>query len=285
MKTKTTLGLVSILSLIAVFSLCAGCSKQSQNPDLGKSTLKRVIGSKVIRAAYIVYPPTVIVKDDAKHPTGFLIDIMNEIANRAKIEVAYQATTFDDLKLAVNSDNIDIVVGGVFVNVPRAREMTFTTPIMYWAGVGAIAKRDALGHFTTLDSVNDKSVRVSVTAGTAEHDFVKQHLTNSQVKPIPSGDLSLTLLEVSAGRADVAFADVVTIKKFLVGKPELAALFDGRPFNTFAAAFVIKNEDQAWLNFLNSSIQSLHDDGTIEQLSRKYEGQNTWLLPRKPWEQ
>jgi polar amino acid transport system substrate-binding protein len=258
----------------------AGCGQRGTSPR-NANTLQRAIATKEVRAAYIIYPPTVSVENDTSKPTGFLIEIMDEIAKRANFTVRYEPTTFDDLKLAVAK--YDIVVAGVFVNVPRSRDMALTSPIAFWAGVTAIGKSEITNKFADLADLNKPEVRVAVTQGTAEHDFVRQQLPKATINPIPNSEISLTLAEVPAGRADVAFADAVTIRKFMRDKPGLAVMFNGRQFTTFATSFAVKSGDQEWLNFLNSSLLSLQADGTIRALDKKYGGSELWLLPKDPW--
>jgi polar amino acid transport system substrate-binding protein len=275
--TRVILGaLVAILTLAGT-----GCNERTASP-MGRNTLQRVIAKKEIRAAYIVYPPTVSVESDTAKPTGFLIEIMDEIAKRGNFTVKYESITFDDLKLAVAK--YDIVVAGVFVNVPRSRDMALTSPIMFWAGVTAIGSSDTSKKFASLEEINKPEIRVAVTQGTAEHDFVRQQLPKATINPIPNSEIALTLAEVTAGRADVAFADAVTIRKFLQNKPGLALMFGGQQFTTFATSFAVKVGDIEWLNFLNSSLLSLHADGTIRALDKKYGGHELWALPKVPWE-
>ena len=283
--------LPSKLSLIAlVASICALIvalnAGSNKTPNLAPSpdSLTHVLSTKQIRAAILIYPPTVDIDKQSGKASGFLIDIMNEIARRAGLSITYEPTTFDDLKAAVTSSRYDIVVGGVFINVPRAMNMEFTTPIMYWAGVAAMVPADKVGLYQSLADLNKPSIRVAVIAGTAEYDFVKLNLPLANISPIPNDDITLALAEVAAGRADVAFTDLVTMKKYVAGKPSLAIAFGGKPFNANAAGFAVKLGDADWLQFLNNSILSLQVDGTIDALSRKYNGADIWMLPKNTWQ-
>jgi ABC-type amino acid transport substrate-binding protein len=259
---------------------CTNPASTASGPD----TLQKVSNSKTIHALYLVYPPTVTVEKDATHPSGFLIDVMNEIASRAGYRIEYSPTTFDDLKLAVSSPNYDLVVGAIFINVPRAKELDFTSPILYWRGTLGIAPAAKASSYTKWEDVDKAGVRVAVSSGTAEYDYVKQHIHSAKINAIPNSDLSLTLAEVPSGRADIAFGDANTVNKFLKGHPDLGLIMGGKQFNGFAASFVTKQKDAAWTTFLNNSITALQVDGTIASLSHRWGGDEIWLLPKIPWE-
>jgi ABC-type amino acid transport substrate-binding protein len=276
--------LAVVLTTLVVFIVNCSKSSPTSSPKSTESTLQRVLGTKVVHAVYLVYPPTVSVEKDASHPSGFLVDVMNEIASRAGFQVEYSPTTFDDMKLAISSPNNDVVVGAIFINVPRAKEMDFTTPILYWRGTLGIAAADKAPTFSTWDAVDKPGIRIAVSAGTAEYDYVKQHIHSASINAIPNSDLALTLAEVTSGRADLAFGDAITISKFLNTHSDVALIMGGKQFNGFAASFVTKQNDTAWTAFLSQSITALQVDGTIAALSHKWGGENIWLLPKPPWE-
>jgi ABC-type amino acid transport substrate-binding protein len=284
MKNKSNLipaCLFIALVAVSVFALVA-CNKPS-NAASPLSTLAKVSNSKIIHAVYIVYPPTVSVDKDPAHPSGFLVDVMNEIATRAGWTVEYSPTTFDNMALAVSSPNADVVVGAIFVNVPRAKEMAFTSRILYWQGTLGIATADKASAFKSWSDVDQPGIKIAVSAGTAEADYVKQHIKQANINAIPNSDLSLTLSEVTAGRANIAFGDAVTVKKFLQNNPGVALIMGGTQFNGFAAGFALKQDDSAWQEFLDESILALQADGTIASLSGKWGGANIWALPKQPW--
>jgi len=284
-SSSRALFVIAVFALILAATALYLASRSSRTArSAERSTLQKVAETKTVKACYIVYPPTVSAGGDPTKPTGFLIDVMNEIASRGGMSVSYEPTTFDDFAAALKVGKCDIIVAGIFENVARAKEMGFTHPLVYWAGVTAIAPASKVSAYSTLADLNKPSIRIAVTAGTAEHDFVKRACPAASIMPRADSDIGLTLAEVTAGRADVAFADAVTVRKFLRDKPQVLALFGGRQLNTFATCFVVRQEDLTWLNFLNASIDTMQTDGTIEALSRKHGGDELWVLPRRPWE-
>ena len=248
------------------------------------STLDKLVEEKVLRAGYVVYPPTVVATEEPGEPSGFLVEISNEIAERAEFEILFEETTFDDFKAGLLLGKYDLIVAGIFQTTPRATELRFTDPIMYWSGVSAIAAEGREGEFTTLSDLNRPEVRVAVTAGTAEHEFVERELPEATLIPLTNSDISLTLSEVLAGRSDVAFSDAVTARNFASTQSGVAPLFGGTQFNSFATGFVVRMEDEELAEFLNTSLEALALDGTISDLSAKYAGSEVWQLPEEPWQ-
>jgi ABC-type amino acid transport substrate-binding protein len=276
--------IAALVTITLLFALgCARSGPSSVNTTEPHGSYSEILARKEIRAGILLYPPTVDFNKTTGEASGFLVDISNEIAKRAGIKIKYEPVSFDDLKAAINT-RYDVIVGGVFVTVPRARDMAFTRPIMYWAGVAAVVPSDKVGNYKTLADLNKPEIRIASMSGTAELDFVKQNLTNATLTPIPNNDLTVAISEVAAGRADVAFSDLVTAKKFLNGKPGLRLAFGGKAFTGNSAGFVVKKSDTAWLQFLNDSLEALQVDGTIKSLSDKYKGDEIWILPKNPWE-
>jgi ABC-type amino acid transport substrate-binding protein len=275
---------VALVCVVLVLSL--GCDKPNSgapNVAQSKGSLGQILSRKEIRAGILIYPPTVDFDKTTGEASGFLVDIANEVSKRAGLRVKYEPVAFDDLKAAI-STRYDVIVGGVFVTVPRARDMAFTRPIMYWAGVSAVIPSDKIGNYKALADFNQSGVRIAAITGTAEIDFVKQNLPNATIVPIPNSDVSLAIAEIAAGRADAAFSDLVTAKKYVAGKPGLTIAFGGKTFTANAAGFVVKQGDADWLQFWNDSLLSLQIDGTIKRFSDKYKGDEIWVLPKTPWE-
>lgn len=274
--------IAAVALLLSIGAVTTVLLRGTSRPAIdGRSRLQRILDKNSIRAAYIIYPPTVSAGASGSEPGGFLIDVMDEIVERAKLTVTYEPTTFDDFKAGLGS-RYDVVVAGVFQTIPRAKEMAFTEPIMFWAGVTAMASSDREQSFSQLSDLNDSSIRVAVTKDTAEHEFVSLHLPLAQIAPL-TGEVAQTLLEVLAGRADVAFADAVTVRRFVQAQPSVSTLFGGRQFNTYATAFVVPRRDREWCEFLDAAIEVMHYDGTIARLSAKYRGDEVWTLPSEPW--
>ena len=274
--------LALLISGVALFFVFSGQGGFSNTGDrFGQSTLDQVISAGRIDAAYVKYPPTVTVRGDSV--SGFLVDVMDQIAEEADLEISFEETTFGNMGAALSSERADIIVGAVFKTIPRAARLGFTSPIMYWGGTAGVVDTSLTFRIDELSDINNPEITVTVTSGTAEHDWAKDNLSKANLRPIPNDDISLTLAEVSAGRADVALADAYAVETYANTHADVAPLLDGRQFNSFAVSFVVRKEDDELREFLNESIEVLHVNGTIEQLSRKWEGdQDIWDLPDRP---
>src|SRR5438105_3859505 len=91
------------LVCLAIAIAFVGCFRNNSNPQSAASspnTFSEILVRKQIRAAIVIYPPTVDLEKGSGKPSGFLIDIMDEIAKRAGLTVTYEPTTWDDLKAA-----------------------------------------------------------------------------------------------------------------------------------------------------------------------------------------
>ena len=262
------------------FVLCCACipGPGGRTDTPGDTLWHEIQEKRQITACYVDYPPSVITNlSDISRPSGFLVEVTNEIARRAGLEVRYEPTTILESTAALGG-RCNMVVAPVFITVERAKKIDFTRPIVFWRGVAALSRRADLEKFDSLDAVNKPGVRITVAAGTAQEEYVRRNLPRSERLTLTVEDISMTFLEVMAGRADVSFASHFLISRFVASQPEAAMLFGGKPLNDYAVAFPIPLGSVMSKAFLNNALLVLQTDGTMASLIRKYESEAQWSI-------
>lgn len=262
--------LFQFLPAALVVVALASCGGDS--PDSGAApvdNLARIKNDKVVVAGWAPYAPYA-----SKNPTtgaveGFYIDLFNRTAQEAGFRVQWVETTWGTMIADLNTGKFQVMAAPVFRTIPRALEVSFTRPIDYF-GYSAIARRND-SRFRQIGDFNNASVKIAVTQGEVGHEFAQRQLPRAQLVVHRSGDISIALLDVIQGRADVGIADAWTIKQFAAAHPnEVQDLFGNRPFYNVGAGWFVRQSDLQLLNFLNSSIDWLESSGTLQEIGSHY---------------
>ena len=281
MKVKSH---ISILIAIAVFML-VGCNhtSDSTNKTTAYNSLEQMKRSGKIKACYIKYPPFVIQDPQTGKLSGYFIDLMAAIAQEAGATVDYEETNWGTMVAALQSNKCDVVVSGVFATIPRAKEATFSDPVLY-VGISAIARRND-NRFKSVEDLAQPGLVVAVTNGEVGHEYAKKFLPNAKLIVMETEDISRPMLEVSTGRADVALGDSMTTYRFAKAHPEVKDVFAKDPFYVFGTGVMVRRDDYDWLDFLNIGIKHLELSGITDKLEAQYkEGSTAWISKRKPWQ-
>jgi ABC-type amino acid transport substrate-binding protein len=84
------------------------------------------------------------------------------------------------------------------------------------------------------------------------------------------------MLEILAGRADIALADYATATKFVAEHPEVDIAFNGEPVSLQYAAFMLRRNDYLLREYINIALRNLDLSGALSAIDRKYSESRTW---------
>jgi polar amino acid transport system substrate-binding protein len=266
--------MVMALLLASGLGVHSGCNKPQTGQDgavktaeTAKSVMDGVRKGGVIRAAYIVWPP-VVIKDEASGKiSGHFIATLNEIAQESDVKIEWQETNWDTFAAGLQANRYDIVVGGLYVTIPRAKMLGFTKPLFY-LGSAAIVRKDET-RFTELANLDQPGVVIACTQGTGEEVWARRQLKRAKLVALPGPDLGLPMLEVMNNRADVALNDSYTMRQFAQQHAAVKPLFLDHPFNRTAISWAIRPNDVQWKDFLNHSLEFLEVSGRIQEFEKE----------------
>ncbi len=265
----TILVLLAIAFSLATFFRSTG--GQIETPD---DPLARMQKTGSIEACTIVYPPTVIKDAKTGKLSGQFIDVLNIIAEKVSAKVNWHESTWGNAAADLQSHRCDIVAAGFFANIPRAAAVAFTKPPLFYVGESAVIRKNDMRFQDVQDaSAFDKpDITIAVATGESGDIFVKEHFRHAKVTRIDveSSDLSRFMTEVAANRADVAIADSNTVALYVAQHPELKDVFAKNPFGLNPVGWAVRQQDTAWLHFIETSLQFLETQGTMRNLEQQY---------------
>ena len=128
--------LFAILSIVIMVSLLlGGCQTKpaptddSAYPATSDTTTEGYpAGNKVIVATDATFPPFETVDEATKELTGFDIDLMNAVGEKAGLTIEYVNQPFDPVLAGVASCQYDIAIAAITITEDRQKEMLFSDP-------------------------------------------------------------------------------------------------------------------------------------------------------------
>jgi cystine transport system substrate-binding protein len=273
-------GLSVFAIVVAVLALCVGIfglvHHAGSNSEAAPDHWSKIKQSGMLRVGYGGYPPYTIVnanKSDGQVVSGFSVDLVNAIASRTSppLKVEWHQFSFDSMKADLDADRFDFIADPVFMTVPRAEDFAFSVPYSYFGiAVGLVRAND--NRFQTFSDLDRPGITIALAEGWTSSDFARARLTKPTFISVPvTGDATSQLDDVIAGRADVALNDVPSVLQYVrAHHGQVKALWLENPPSSVAGGFVMMQGDDRLREFLNSSIQVLQTDGTIDQIDKKW---------------
>jgi cyclohexadienyl dehydratase len=251
-------------------ALLAGANPASA--QTAGSRLARVLESGTLRVGTTGDFNPMSFRDTATNSyAGYDIEAMTQLAADLEVQIEWVVAEWATITAGIAADRYDIF-SGASVNVARARVAAFSVPYTE-AGTVPLANADNAERFASWEAINTEGVRVAVSMGTVFEEQARRHFPNATIQAVQTPATGFQ--EVLAGRADVTITSNVEGGTLVQRFPELRILVPGsemrnrRPF-----AYVVAQEDQVWLNFVNTWVTLKRTEGFFAALDAKWLGQS-----------
>ncbi len=197
---------------------------------------------------------------------GFDIDVMHELAKDMGVKLSFVPTEWKTLINGIVADKYDISTSAS-ITAQRIRTVGFTASYYQISTVPLTLKKN-LDRFRDWDDINKVSVTVAVTLGTSQEQQVKSFFPEANIRSIesPARDFQ----EVLAGRADVSVTSNLEAALLTQVHSQLAVVPVSEPRTPADLAFIVPQDDQVWLNFLNHWISIKENQGFFAALQGKW---------------
>jgi cystine transport system substrate-binding protein len=279
---------VSTLVLLLAGLTAAGCDGNTpKNPAPSSRTVfQRVTANKVIRCGYVTYAPYCIKDTGTGAMSGIFVDALTEIGRRLELKIDWvEEVGYGTLFEGLDSGRYDIIGSGLWRNSSRGKRGSFSLPLFY-NGLRVWIRADE-NRLKTLNDLTASHVRIAVQDAAVEDLIAKTDFPQAQRVAIPQlNPWTDNLLNITSGKADVTFAELAVILPFLKKNPgTLKELVLDRPIRVFATSFAFKLGESEFQSMLDSAIEEILFDGTMENILRRYEtAPGEYLRVAKPYE-
>ena len=235
------------------------------------SSLKDILDSGTLKVGTTGDWNPMTMKDVATNSyTGYDIDVMTELAKDLGVEVEFVPTDWKTLVSGVTAGKYHIT-GSASISPSRAKAAGYTTSYFSLATVPLMLKKNE-GKFSDWEDLNKADVTVAATLGTTQEKQVKQFFPDAKYKIVeaPARDFQ----EVLAGRADAHITSNVEAYKLIEKYSQMMIVPVSAPKARTPIAMLLPQDDQVWINYMNTWITLKSEQGFFDKLGKKWQLSN-----------
>lgn len=191
---------------------------------------------------------------------GIDVEMANAVAQKLGMELKVEDMEFDSIIPAVNSGKADIGVAGMTVTEDRLANVSFTNP--YTTATQVIIVQEG-SEIAGKDDLPGKTIGVQLgTTG----DIFASDIENVSIEQYNKGMDAVQAL--TTGKIDAVIIDNEPAKQF-VSKAEGLKILE-EEFVTEAYAIALAKDNEELLEKINTALDELTADGTIQGIIDKY---------------
>ena len=208
------------------------------------------------------YPPFEYVNDNGEYE-GYDVDLINAVAEKAGIEIAFEAMDFDAVISAVATNPNTIGVSGISITDERKLSVDFSEGYIN-AGLIVVVKKDS--GYATVDDLKGKVIGVQM--GTTS-DFAAEEITGEANTSKYKTFLN-AIMELQGNKVDAVIVDKpVGIAILNELKDDALEIVDmGLQADWYGIE--INKENPELLEKINAALKELEAEGFYKTLEDKY---------------
>lgn len=272
------------LSAIAVFLLLAGCTNSKPEVDedvsgdvnddseeVEEEVAQEDEGGVLIIGVDDKFAPMGF-RDQDNELTGFDIEYAIAAAEHMGMEAKFQPIDWKTKETELSSGRIDLIWNGYTITDERKEKVLFTKPYLSNAQVVA-TKADS--PIEKLDDLDGKIVGLQALSSAA--NALSANPIESKIKSISEyADNVLALTDLKIGRVDAVVIDEVVID-YYISQEENSFKVIGDELAPEEYGVGVKKGNEALLEKLQNALDAMNEDGTAEEISKKWFGENKVL--------
>ena len=265
-KISILLVLVLIMSIFAV-----GCGGTKEEPAADTDTSLTDLQAKGTMVVGIddQFPPMGFVGEDGKL-TGFDVELSKMVAEKLGVEAEIQPINWDSKEMELNGGKIDVIWNGYTIDADRIEKVEFTKPYLNNQQVLVVAKDSPIQNKADLEGkiVGAQVESAGLDALNADTEFV------GTLKDVPEyDDYNMALLDLGTSRLDALAVDKIYIGYSMAQNPDKYRVLDESLSDEYYGIGCAKGA-VALREAIDKALDELYDDGSIEELSTKWFGEN-----------
>ncbi len=242
-------------------------SEETAAGDYGEFTT--IEEGKLIMSTNAQFPPYEMVADgEGFNGTGFEgidVEIASAIADKLGLELQIDDMEFDSALLAVQNNTADVMLAGLSYSEERDEVVDFTDS--YATGVQVVIVKD--GSDVTMDNLGEKMI--GTQRGTTGYIYASDTPENGgygedHVLAYDNGATAVQAL--MNDQIDAVIIDEAPAKEFVAANEGLTILPGNWVEEQYCAA--VDEGNTALQNAINTALNELMDDGTVDEIIAKY---------------
>jgi lysine-arginine-ornithine-binding protein len=200
---------------------------------------------------------------------GFSVDVGEAICRELGRECVWVESAWDGIIPGLAAGNYDAILSSMSITPERQALLDFTDP--YQKG----GSRFVVPEGQTYDDAHGgmSGVIVGVQRGTVDHDYLKAHYPDADIRAYPGQDE--VWLDLAAGRIDAAFVGNVPAGTFLdtpegAGFVQIGEIHDDPAIYGPGAGIGVRKGDDELREALNGALRAIRDSGEFKEINDRY---------------
>lgn len=271
---KKIIKMLSVMCLAALLSACGGGAPASSNAAPSSGSAAPASNGAAANSAKPVltmgtnaeFPPFEFIAESGLvgQFDGIDVALAKQIADDHGYELKIENMEFDGLIAAVNTGKIDFIAAGMTVKADR--EENADASIKYYNAIQYIIVKKENNTVRSAADLIGKNI--GVQEGTTGDFFADEDIDDATVKRYKKGVDAV--LALKKGDVDAVIIDSAPAQAFVNQNDDLMIVEDSDFFGNEEYAMWVKKGNTELLEKINSTLQKMKDDGSIDELSRKY---------------
>jgi ABC-type amino acid transport substrate-binding protein len=243
-------------------------------PAQAETAFDRILASGTIRCGYYVFPPATYRDVNTGKLSGFSVDFMERLAERAGLKVEWtEEVTFGNWVASLQANRYDLTCTPMWPELPMARAVLFTHSLFY-AGIYPVVRADdtRFSHITDFEQLNRPEYSFLIQDGDAG-SFTREIANKAKIHALaPDTASGLYYEELLSKKADVALTDRNAVTEINKARGnQLKLLLADKPLKIQSFPLAMARGETELRDFLNLAIDEMNYSGEIDRILRKWE--------------
>jgi polar amino acid transport system substrate-binding protein len=276
---KKALKIILVLMMVAALAVAAaGCGgkKEAPAPADKKSDPAPAAKKKVVLASDTAYAPFESQDPKTGKYVGFDIDLVNAIAEVAKLDIEIRSMNFDGIIPALETASVDGAVSAMTITDKRKQQVNFTVP--YYLSGQSIAIRTDNNSIKGWDDLKGRKLGVQISTTGADE---ARKIPNAKVTDYNT--INEAFMALKSGAVEAVVNDYPVSAYFVQQNKDkdVKIVGDLRTSEHYGIAFPKKNTEL--LDTFNKALKTLKENGKYAEIHKKWFGTDPpAYLPGEP---
>ena len=236
-------------------------------PASAQSALQDILSGGVLKVGTTGDWNPMSVRDPATNSyVGYDIDVMTELATDLGVELEFVPTDWKTLVNGVVAGNYHMT-GSASISPARMKAAGFSDSYIS-VEIFPFTTDDKVDRFSGWDSINAADVKVATTLGTTFEKLVKEWFPDAQLTVVEAPARGYQ--EVLSGRSDVFITSNIEGSTIVSKFPNLRQIETDGPRAPSPIAMLLPQNDQVWINYVNSWIELKKAQGFFDRTAEKW---------------
>lgn len=235
-----------------------------------ESTLNQILERGVLRVGTTGdFKPMTIRDINNDSYQGYDIDVVRQLAKDMGVSVEFVPTDWKTLVNGIIADKYDMTTSAS-ISVKRALVAGYSDPYIFFGTVPVALKKNLSRLGNSWKELDKKGIKVATTLGTVFEPQARKFFKNAEIIVVEAP--AREYQEVLSGRADVSLTSNIDASNLQAQYSNLSIVDVDAPLTSSPGAFLVKQDDQVWINFLNHWLATKSATSFFKDLDKKWFG-------------